>query len=295
MCSLGYDDIVPWEAMQCAICSGITRPLFSKDGYDIHGCEGCGHRMADVPDWADRFDEIYGDAYFKGGGQGYSDYLNEGWLLRAAGKRYGRIAARYAEPGRLLDVGAAAGFLLQGFGDAGWHGIGIEPNDSMAEYARSSLGLEVITGTIENIDACEEFDLVSMIQVIGHFKEPRIAVEVASRALRPGGCLLIESWDRSSLTARLFGRRWHEYSPPSVLHWFSRRGLCRLVEERGFRQAGRGRPLKLLDGGHAKSLLEYKLSGGWLGRAAVKALSAVPDRLPIVYPGNDLFWAIFRK
>ena len=281
--------------MRCPICSQTTRPLFAKHGYDVVACDGCGHRMADVPDWPDHVERFYGDEYFSGGGDGYRDYLSEGSLLRTTGRRYGRIVANYVAPGKMIDIGAAAGFILRGFIDIGWQGVGIEPNQQMAEHARSRLGLDVTTDTIERLAAREEFDLVSMIQVIGHFKDPRAAIGAAGAALCPGGCLLIESWNRSSLTARLFGRHWHEYSPPSVLHWFSPDSLRRLVEKAGFRQLARGRPLKLINGEHAKSLLKYKLGSTPLGRVTARALALMPDSLPIIYPADDLFWAIFRK
>ena len=68
------------------------------------------------------------------------------------------------------------------------------------------------------------YDLVVMLQVIAHLVDPLATGRRIAELLRPDGLWLVETWDRESRTARLFGRRWHEYSPPSVLHWFSRRG-----------------------------------------------------------------------
>jgi hypothetical protein len=44
-----------------------------------------------------------------------------------------------------------------------------------------------------------------------------------------GRAWIIETWNRDDWVARLLGRHWHEYSPPSVLHWFNPDGLRRLV------------------------------------------------------------------
>ena len=68
---------------------------------------------------------VYGDDYFNSGGAGYPDYLGESKLLRAHGKRYANLLKRYIDTGTMLDVGAAAGFILQGFIDCGWKGCGI--------------------------------------------------------------------------------------------------------------------------------------------------------------------------
>jgi SAM-dependent methyltransferase len=279
----------------CPICNSPTRQLFVKDGYPIRGCEVCGHRFAEVPPDPGHVARVYGDDYFHGGGAGYSDYLGEADLLRGRGRWYARLLARYARPGTLLDVGAAAGFILQGFIDRGWTGKGLEPNPAMAEHARTRFGLQVATGTLEDLQPGESFDLVSLIQVLPHFVEPRRALAAAAAVTRPEGYWLIETWNRASLTAWVFGESWHEYSPPSMLHWFSPEGVQRLAGQFGFRKVARGRPPRWINGGHAKSLLRHKLGTSAPAKVASRLLAVVPDRPAIPYPAEDLFWMLLRK
>jgi hypothetical protein len=134
-----------------------------------------------------------------------------------------------------------------------------------------------------------------MIQVVAHFYNLREAFQVAAELTRPGGFWLIETWNKDSLMARAFGQNWHEYSPPSVLNWFSPEGLKCLVSQFGFTEAARGRPPKWLKSSHAKSLVSYKLQGSSLSRTANGLLKLVPDNLAIPYPAYDLFWVLFRK
>jgi SAM-dependent methyltransferase len=195
----------------------------------------------------------------------------------------------------MLDVGAAAGFLLDGFRQAGWTGEGVEPNDRMAAHAREVLGLSVHTGTLESLGLSGTFDLISLIQVVAHFPDPMAAFRVADRVTRPGGHWLIETWNSESLTAKVWGRGWHEYSPPSVLHWFSRASLRAALRSLGYRQVGIGTLGKWLSVGHAKSLLRHTLAGSAVGRVVNAAASLLPDRLALPYPSEDLFWAVFRK
>jgi len=164
----------------------------------------------------------------------------------------------------------------------------------MAHYARACLRLGVDVGTLEGLQRNERYDLVSMIQVVSHFYDLRKALQKAARVTRPAGFWLIETWDRESWTARAFGRYWHEYSPPSVLHWFSPEGLRRLAEQFGLREVARGRPPKWIGGAHAKALLRHKLKGSRLERLTGGLLRVVPDRLAIPYLGDDLFWALFQ-
>jgi SAM-dependent methyltransferase len=264
--------------------------VFAKEGIWIRACWGCHHRWAEIASPSQHVAQVYGDDYFHGGGAGYSDYLSEGELLSAHARRYARILRSRMKPGRILDVGAAAGFLLRGFVEASWQGEGIEPNDRMASHARGQLGLKVHTGTLEELPTGEPFDVVSMIQVIAHFVDPVAALEAAARRTSRNGWWLVETWDRDSLTATLLGRHWHEYSPPSVLHWFSRRGLRSLVKRWGFRESAWGRPVKWLNAGHARSLLTHKL-----GPVVGRVLKLIPDRLALPYPSEDLFWTLYRR
>lgn len=268
---------------------------FKVNDYNVLECEVCGHQSADLPVITSHVDAIYTDEYFFGGGAGYTDYLTESDLLIDHGRRYAKILSRYTKPGLMLDVGAAAGFLLQGFVDQGWKGVGIEPNARMAEHARSQLGIDVDVGSFETFQADKRFDLITMIQVIGHFVDVQKAFEVAYKHLAASGFILVESWDRESWTARLFGKRWHEYSPPSVVHWFSKDGLKQLGARYGLKTIAIGRPGKWLNGSHARSLLKHKLGSGGRGRSLSLLTPLIPSRLPIPYPSEDLFWILFQK
>ena len=235
--------------------------------------------------------DVYGDDYFFGGKQGYPNYLEEAQLLEARGARYARLMKKFTEPGEMLDVGAAAGFLLKGFCDNGWRGMGIEPNAGMVDHGRKVLGLEMRQGTLETLPADRQFDLVSMIQVVAHFNDLRRAFSTLRAVTRDNGYLLVETWNERSLTARVFGQKWHEYSPPSVLHWFSPDRLARTLEEFGFSQVAQGRTLKWISLRHAISLASYVLGD----RSSAALQAKISPKLRIPYPSEDLFWAVYRK
>ncbi len=279
----------------CCVCEEETSRTFEVSGHWIRACPSCGHRQTEAIPPGDHVASVYSDAYFTEGGAGYPDYVAEGDMLRKHGRRYARILSRHASPGRVLDVGAAAGFILQGLVDGGWSGIGVEPNDRMAAYARTELGLDVRTGALETVEVDEQFDLVSLIQVIAHFVDPSTAFRRVAELTRPSGLCLVETWNRRSLTARLFGRNWHEYSPPSVLHWFAPDDLRALAARHGFEEIARGRPKKRISGAHARSLVRHKLEGRVIGAPLRWCAALIPDRLPIPYPAEDLFWTLFRR
>ena len=281
--------------MNCAICSNPSVYLFTKDNCAILSCSKCKHQFADIVPDPTHTQTVYGDDYFHSGGAGYPDYLAESKILRQHGRRYAKLIDRYVDRGRMLDVGAAAGFILQGFSDHGWQGQGIEPNAQMANYGCQKLGLPIQVGSLEDLDSGDRFDLVSMIQVISHFFDLRQALEKAAEITKPNGYWLIETWNRDSWTAKISGQNWHEYSPPSVLHWFSPQDLEQIANQLGFYKVASGRPSKWINGAHVKSLLRYKLKRSLLGKFVSKLLGIIPDQLPIPYPAEDLFWMLLQK
>ncbi len=283
------------EKKHCLLCGGEARSLFDKDGYDICRCAHCDHVFADYLPPRDHVGRVYGEKYFFGGGAGYPNYFREEKILRAHGRRYGKLLARYMMPGEVLDVGAAAGFVLQGLQEQGWQGKGLEPNPRMAKFAREQLGLAVASTTLEEYRTSECFDLINMVQVLAHFTDLAAALRNAVRLTKPGGYWLVETWNRASWMARLFGRNWHEFSPPSVLHWFSPASLRRLLAQYGMHEVAIGRPAKRIAVVHAKTLLQHKLGNGPIGRVLSGMLEILPEHAALPYPAFDLFWGIYRK
>lgn len=293
----------PWQTQTrtiidpilCPMCEARGKKMFDKEGYDICHCARCDHMFADYAPPADHVRRVYRDEYFFGGGDGYPNYLAEGKILRAHGQRYGRMLARHMQPGALLDIGSAAGFVLQGLQDCGWKGKGLEPNARMVSYAREQLSLAVKVGALEQYETAERFDLITMIQVISHFNDLASALRSAARLTKPGGYWLIETWNRASFVARMFGEQWHEFSPPSVLHWFSPESLQRMLAPYGLREVASGRPSKWISAAHAKTLLQHKLQSGGAGKVLVRMFDAIPESAALPYPAFDLFWGLYRK
>ncbi len=199
------------------------------------------------------------------------------------------------EPRTVLDVGAAAGFLLEGFRRQGWQGCGIEPNQKVVDFANDHWESKVDCSTLEALAMDCHFDLVSMIQVVAHFHDVRGAFERAASVTKLGGYWLIETWDCKSLSARLFGRHWHEYSPPSVLQCFSRKSLVKLAAQFGMRTVQSGCYPKSITVAQAKSLLGHMGKTSWVARSAATAARLLPDRFTVPYPSEDLFWMAFQK
>lgn len=255
-----------------------------KNGVPLRRCSRCGHRFAGILPDDGALEAIYADDYFT---REYGDYHAEAGSLAARGAAYRRVVAPFRPGGRVLDVGAAAGYVLEGFTAGGaWSGAGIELNPAMAQAARAR-GVDVRAGTVESVPLGGPFDAVLLVQVIAHFPHPVETLTRLRARTAPGGVWVIETWDRESLVARLLGRRWHEINPPSVLHWFSRHSLDALMASLGFERVARGRPRKTIGADHVRALLGAHPLLGPLARA-------IPRGAETPYPGDDVFWAAYR-
>lgn len=279
----------------CPLCGGEPRARFSKYSIPINDCQQCRHRYAGVYTTPDHTTQLYSDDYFTKGGAGYINYLQEQELHARRGDYYSKILARHCKPGRLLDVGAAAGYIMQGFKDNGWEVHGVEPNANIAAYARESLGLDVQTADFTIFKSHERYDLVNLIQVIAHLPNPHAALEKVASLNTPKGYCLVETWNCDSLVSKILGRHWHEYSPPSVLHWFSPARLDQLFRQHGYTVVDRGRPSRQITGSHAKSLLRHALAEHGILKPLLPLLDLIPDRLSVPYPPVDLFWTLYQK
>ena len=103
------------------------------------------------------------------------------------------------------------------------------------EYARRELGLDVFTGTIEQLERPpESVDLVTMLLTIEHLPDPKGVLQAAHRLLRPGGVLIIATHDVEGLWPRVVGARWRHFNVPEHVYYFSRRTLTRLLSDVGF-------------------------------------------------------------
>lgn len=292
----------------CPVCNAQTSEYLVVNQCPIRKCGHCGHQFAAIELKSQHVREQYGDDYFSGGGTaGYADYLASRELVTRHGKRYAAIVDAYQpqdttpDARRMLDIGCAAGFLMDGFRQSGWEVTGVDPNANMVRHA-SSCGLSACQATFESLmqvaDGAigrQRYQLLAMVQVIAHLTDLGSIRQTLPQLVEDKGFVLIETWDCASLTARLLKTGWHEYSPPNVLHYFSRSSLDILLQSAGFHYVAGGRPAKRISIGHGRSLFQYKYGEQWWGKALLRLSRALPDDFSVPYPSEDLFWRLYQK
>ena len=100
---------------ECIVCSGIYERAFSKYGYEIYRCNGCGVYKTKLIEPYDRLIErYYSRGYFTGSKNltAYADYREDVMIDAKNFQRYVEVIKKYKQGGRWLDIGCAMGGLM---------------------------------------------------------------------------------------------------------------------------------------------------------------------------------------
>jgi SAM-dependent methyltransferase len=237
---------VATELRACVICGGRLAPALHKDGFELVECEMCGLLMrASLPERTE-LAAIYAPEYYEHRPEqpvrGYADYLGDAERHREAARRRLRLLTRFASRnGKLLDVGAAAGFFVDEARRAGWEAEGVDVAEHMVEWGRRELGVPLRAGDLSDVDG-DGFAAVTMWDYIEHALDPRGDLDRAHDLLEPNGVVALSTGDRASLAARVSRSRWHLLTPRHHNFFFSRRTLERLLDSTGFDLLWQGHP-----------------------------------------------------
>jgi 2-polyprenyl-3-methyl-5-hydroxy-6-metoxy-1,4-benzoquinol methylase len=195
---------------------------------------------------------------------------------------------KYKPGGRLLDVGAGSGVMVESATNRGYDAIGIEPSGPMQARAAQS-GLPVIHGVLPHPGAEGPFDVVSVIDVIEHVPDPvGLARSVADVMAHDGICVMVTP-DVDSFAARLMGWSWWHYRIAHI-GYFNKQTFTQTLKKAGLRPLLFRRP-------------SWYFPAGYLFRRVVSYLPArLRPRVPkfldrIVVPLNlfDSYLVLFQK
>lgn len=103
----------------------------------------------------------------------------------------------------ILDIGCALGFFVELLKNQGWEVKGVELSSDAAEYAKQKLGLEVYTGSVEDVGFEREgFDVVTLLDVLEHVVSPNGTLKETNRILKREGLVLATVPNVSGAEAR---------------------------------------------------------------------------------------------
>jgi hypothetical protein len=205
--------------IDCAWCGASLR-----DGQRLAGrtrCLACGVASADPWPSSAELDRAYSGAYRPDEGRfsGFGDTV-----LHRTRSSMARRLNRIAPSGRVLDVGAGDGALLDALRGLGRDALGLERSPTRPDVSARDLG-----------EVGGAWAAVVFWHSLEHLHEPGRALDRATGLLRPGGVLVVAAPNSASLQARAFGDRWLALDPPRHLVHLTSGALCDRLRSLGLR------------------------------------------------------------
>jgi SAM-dependent methyltransferase len=149
------------------------------------------------------------------------------------------LVAEHCQGRRWLHYGLGGGHLLREAIARGVQAYAADESTDALEALRPVLGRRLwqagpSSGQLAGELPWGPHDAVLLQHTAELFRDPRNALERASRALRPRGLLYLAVPDADSLQLRMLGRHWEAVSPVLRWHYFGRESLERLLSDCGF-------------------------------------------------------------
>ncbi|QKK23076.1 ArsR/SmtB family transcription factor [Rhizobium hidalgonense] len=173
----------------------------------------------------------------------------------------------------LLDLGTGTGRILELLSGLYRRAIGVDASRDMLSVARANLDKSRITkATVRHADILnlpfegQDFDLVTIHQVLHFFDQPEIAIAEAARMLRPGGRLVVIDLAPHTLE---YLRDEHAhvrlgFSHQAISDWLHRAGLDveQVVDLHPGQQSGQGLTVTVWLARDPRRLMASQLSEG---------------------------------
>jgi len=145
------------------------------------------------------------------------------------------LIKRYGDGTHLLDIGCGEGFFLFNASKAGYTTKGVELSQDAASYARREFGLDVEGKPFEEMHLPEnDFNVVTMWQVLEHLPYPLATLKEVHRILKPGGLLATSTPDIEGIPAKVFRRKWWNLRKLHI-NQFTAKTLTDMLNRAGFK------------------------------------------------------------
>ena len=206
--------------------------MFSKNAVQYFTCP-CGIVYTDAINGAEAGSDLYGEQYYSFWGIGDANSPARINKTKSFDKWLGWIE-RYRAPGKLLDVGCAAGFLLDTAQKRGWEPFGVEVSPFASAIAKERFGDKVFTGLLADAAfAPGTFDAVTGFDVIEHMAAPIEFLREAARVLKPGGIIALSTADSASASCAIMGKSWPHFKTEHLCY-FSPKTIAGALQQCGF-------------------------------------------------------------
>jgi 2-polyprenyl-3-methyl-5-hydroxy-6-metoxy-1,4-benzoquinol methylase len=229
----------------CPLCQSDNTELHAQatdveyatttDVYSFYNCAACDILFVS-PMLDDQLDLIYPNNYyaFDGAQQSFAQKIKDKLDLRL----FRKITEHFHSDTALniLDVGGGNGWLLDLFTqlDRKFGETWVVDLDAKAQEKARAKGHHFHLGPVEEFTYDGKFDIVLMLNLIEHVKDPRAVLLQIKSLLSENGKVLIKTPNFKSLDAKLFkNNNWGGFHTPRHFVLFTQSSFERLAQEVG--------------------------------------------------------------
>ena len=180
-------------------CLMITDSSYGRT-LDLYRCKTCGFVQAHVDqNVVSLYEDLEDPEYVAG------------WTERSLQhRRILELVHSHIPTGRLLDIGAGGGMLVEQALQMGYDAEGIEPSRWLTGVARAR-SLPVHQGAFPSANVVGEFDVITIVDVLEHVQDPVGLLRAVESSLTRTGLGVVVVPDVGSIVARLLGRKWWHF------------------------------------------------------------------------------------
>ena len=231
------------DYITCSIC-GIddSELLLVKNTYNVVRCRRCDLVYLNPQPAEDELAGIYSSEYYHFSS---CDDQQRKKKLRKWVRRL-RLIEKFANPGKILDVGCSTGLFLEVARRSGWEVYGTDISDEAVDYARRNYDVNVVAGTLQLVNfRSEYFDVITFFDSLEHMPDPLDSLEKANAMLKQDGLMVITTPNIGGMFPKLtylFLAKtlgiWQHPTPPGHLYEFSVNTIQKLLKKAGFEVLG---------------------------------------------------------
>jgi len=223
---------------KCKLCnSTATVRLFQKNNYDFVRCRKCGLVFLDYDPNEKSIHQLYSEGYFKDKNtvRGFLDYFSLQKAFRKTFSRRLQKILRLKKVGCLLEIGAGPGFFLNE-AKKFFRISGNEISKEACDFAEKNYGIYMECNSFQPDNYSRDtFDVVVMFDVIEHLAKPFDILRGVFAVQKKDGLLVLSTGDVDSLIAKISRKKWHLFTPPEHLFFFSKRTIRLALEKVGYK------------------------------------------------------------
>lgn len=170
--------------IKCKFCNKISYPRLEIKNWQIFKCQNC--KISFLNPEPQNIEKIYDYDYFKN------------WYLQVYEKRYKynekilkKIKKFIPEKCKILDIGCGVGIFMDLMKKKGNEVYGLDISDFALNFCKEK-GFKVYN-SLSEIDPAEKFDVITIMDVIAHIKNPVDYLQKCKKILHPNGILIIKT------------------------------------------------------------------------------------------------------